>query len=205
MVGGRASGGVQPQDFRSLENACTRIEHHSILQCLLDAPEVTNELVGYPTSAPTDADRTTPLRPHHPAYLIYTSGSTGNPKGVLIAHGGVPGLAKTQSRHIGVTEASRALQLAPFSFDAALSELAMALCCGAALVVAARDERSGDALSHLLASARVTHATLTPTVLQTLKAGQPMSLQAMIVASMKLFISTLWLSISSEFNYFYGK
>src|ERR1019366_8154160 len=95
----------------------------------LDAPAVTADLAQLPISAPTDADRTTPLRPHHPAYLIYTSGSTGTPKGVLVAHGGVPGLAKAQSRRIGVTEASRALQLASFSFDAALSELAMALCC----------------------------------------------------------------------------
>src|SRR6202023_2059979 len=30
------------------------------------------DLTGFPTSSPTDTDRTTPLRPDHPAYLIYT-------------------------------------------------------------------------------------------------------------------------------------
>ncbi len=148
----------------------------------LDDPAVTATLAGFPTTAPTDADRTTPLRPRHPAYLIYTSGSTGQPKGVLVTHGGIPGLAMAQGRHIAVTENSRVLQLASLSFDAALSELAMALCRGAALVLASRDERSGDALDRLLASGRITHATFTPSVLQTLTAGRATGLQAMIVA-----------------------
>ena len=133
-------------------------------------------------SAPTDADRITPLRPHHPACLIYTSGSTGTPKGVLVAHRGIPGLAKAQSSRIAVTEDSRVLQLASLSFDAALSEMAMALGCGATLVLAARDERSGDALDDLLVRGKITHVTFTPTVLQTLTAGRATSLQAMIVA-----------------------
>ena len=52
---------------------------------LLDSPDVAAEMAGFSVSAPADADRVTPLRPHHPAYIIYTSGSTGKPKGVAIA------------------------------------------------------------------------------------------------------------------------
>ncbi|WP_239481893.1 amino acid adenylation domain-containing protein, partial [Streptomyces sp. CS014] len=44
------------------------------------------ELDRYTNGNLTDADRTTPLTPRHPAYMIYTSGSTGRPKGVIIEH-----------------------------------------------------------------------------------------------------------------------
>ncbi|WP_217209819.1 condensation domain-containing protein, partial [Streptomyces sp. AC550_RSS872] len=37
----------------------------------------------------TDTERTTPLTPHHPAYMIYTSGSTGRPKGVVVPHSAI--------------------------------------------------------------------------------------------------------------------
>ncbi|KMS67482.1 hypothetical protein ACH49_28460, partial [Streptomyces leeuwenhoekii] len=42
---------------------------------VLDDPEEV-WAAGGPDTAPTDADRTTPLTPQHPAYVIYTSGST---------------------------------------------------------------------------------------------------------------------------------
>ena len=64
----------------ALARSCRRLA--SI--CLRSTPALIAELAAC-RSAPTDADRTTPLRPQHPAYLIYTSGSTGEPKGVAIA------------------------------------------------------------------------------------------------------------------------
>ena len=50
----------------------------------LDAPAVQAALAAAPATAPTDADRPTPLHPLHPAYVLYTSGSTGTPKGVVV-------------------------------------------------------------------------------------------------------------------------
>ena len=150
--------------------------------CIVLDESVSASPAGPVTLAPTDADRVAPLRRHHPAYLVYTSGSTGQPKGVLVTHAGVPNLAEAQRRHIGVTGRSRVLQLASWSFDAAVSEMWMALCCGATLVVADRDQRSGDALDDLLATARVTHATFTPTALSTLNAERPNDLETSIVA-----------------------
>ncbi|MEQ1574804.1 MAG: amino acid adenylation domain-containing protein, partial [Vicinamibacterales bacterium] len=151
--------------------------------CLVvDAPVFATRLAGFPVSAPTDADRVTPLRPHHPAYLIYTSGSTGTPKGVVVSHAGIPSLVTAQTQRIAVTGGSRVLQLASLSFDAALSELAMTLCSGATLVIAPRDGRSGEVLDRLLVSAEITHATFTPTVLKTLTGEHATSLQAVIAA-----------------------
>ena len=56
-------------------------------RCLsLDDPAVAALLDRQPATAPTDRDRSGPLRAAHPAYVIYTSGSTGRPKGVVVPH-----------------------------------------------------------------------------------------------------------------------
>lgn len=52
----------------------------------LDDPAFSKALAERPATAPSDAERVTPLHPDNLAYVIYTSGSTGKPKGVLISH-----------------------------------------------------------------------------------------------------------------------
>ncbi|GAA3069847.1 hypothetical protein GCM10010464_37650 [Pseudonocardia yunnanensis] len=77
---------------------------------------------GHPLS---DADRTAPLLPEHPAYVIHTSGSTGRPKGVVVPHRGLvnlfashraqvhlPARESTGRRHLRVAHAWS------FAFDA---------------------------------------------------------------------------------------
>ncbi|MBC7975902.1 MAG: amino acid adenylation domain-containing protein, partial [Myxococcales bacterium] len=104
--------------------------------------------------------------PRSLAYLIYTSGSTGQPKGVLNEHRGFCNLVTAQTAIFGVTEASRVLQFAAFSFDASVSEVGMALVRGASLHVVARDEiMPGPALARTLARHRITHVTLPPSAL----------------------------------------
>ena len=63
------------------------------------------------------------LDPQHPAYVIYTSGSTGSPKGVVVAHRGIPNLAAAQIDHLAITSAAHVLQFASLSFDAAIWEI----------------------------------------------------------------------------------
>ena len=121
-----------------------------------------------------------PLLPQHAAYLIYTSGSTGVPKGVLVTHVGIPSLARSHVHNLNLTQRSRVLQFASLNFDASFWELAMALTTGAALVLL-KDERGGIPLQEILRSQRITHATLTPSVLSTLDERQESDIETLIV------------------------
>ncbi|HST57317.1 MAG TPA: condensation domain-containing protein, partial [Longimicrobium sp.] len=106
------------------------------------------------------------VSPDHLAYVIHTSGSTGRPKGVMVPHRGVPNLAYAQARRFGIDASSRLLQFASFSFDAAVAEVFDTLLAGATLVLASRDALlPGAGLLETLRRARVTVATLPPSVL----------------------------------------
>jgi natural product biosynthesis luciferase-like monooxygenase protein/amino acid adenylation domain-containing protein/non-ribosomal peptide synthase protein (TIGR01720 family) len=75
------------------------------------------------------------IQPDDLAYVIYTSGSTGRPKGVMIAHTSNVNMSLDQIRSFGITAGDRVLQFASYSFDASVSEIFMALYCGATLVL----------------------------------------------------------------------
>jgi amino acid adenylation domain-containing protein len=106
------------------------------------------------------------IGPRSLAYLIYTSGSTGQPKGVLNEHRGLCNLVTAQRALFGVAPDCRVLQFAPFSFDASVWEVVMALGSGASLHVVPRaDVMPGPALSSTLARHRITHVTLPPSAL----------------------------------------
>lgn len=117
------------------------------------------------------------------AYVIYTSGSTGKPKGVMIRHRGLPNLSRAQIRLFGVEQTSRVLQFASLSFDASISEIAMALCSGAALCLASREDLSpGENLKETLNRHAVTHVTLPPTALTLMSSEDMTELTTIIVA-----------------------
>jgi amino acid adenylation domain-containing protein len=122
------------------------------------------------------------LNPNSPAYVIYTSGSTGTPKGVIVAHAGLSSLASTQTERARVTPESRVLQFATLSFDVSMGEMLMALTTGASLVLAPPESLSGDSLRRLLVEQRITHASLPPAVLATLKRTDDLTLDTLVVA-----------------------
>ena len=127
-------------------------------------PDLT-DLTGQPETNPDHAAH----HPDLPAYVIYTSGSTGQPKGVTVTHTGVSSLLNTQLDRLGVTAASRILQMASPSFDAAFWEMCMALLSGACLVLSHPDNLlPGPALTALAADRGISHLTLPPSVLAAL-------------------------------------
>ncbi|RSM42865.1 non-ribosomal peptide synthetase [Actinoplanes sp. ATCC 53533] len=116
------------------------------------------------------------------AYVIYTSGSTGVPKGVLVTHAGLGNLASAQIERFGVTSASRILQFAALGFDAAISEVCMALLSGGTIVLADAESMPprvslGDAVRRW----SITHVTVPPSVLA-VEDDLPESLETLIVA-----------------------
>lgn len=117
------------------------------------------------------------------AYVIYTSGSTGCPKGVLLRHGGLTNLVLAQSRAFGVGPGRKVLQFASFSFDAAISEIGMALATGAALHVVAQEVISRvDLLTACLREQAIDVITLPPSLLAVLDPLQLPQLRTVISA-----------------------
>ncbi|HEY3569188.1 MAG TPA: amino acid adenylation domain-containing protein, partial [Thermoanaerobaculia bacterium] len=121
--------------------------------------------------------------PENLAYVIYTSGSTGRPKGVLVSHRGLDNLARAQTRLFEVGPHSRVLQFASMSFDASVSEIAMAFHAGAALCLAARrDLLPGPELVELLQRHRITTVTLPPSALAALPEAELPDLRTLVLA-----------------------
>src|SRR5262249_34882519 len=116
----------------------------------------------------------------HPAYVIYTSGTTGAPKGVVVSHAGFVdvGVALGQA----IERESRMLQFSSISFDASVSEIAVALMAGCTLVLLHRGDRWALPLCAALRAAHVPPAILPPVVLPTLDDCGELPLQSLIVA-----------------------
>jgi nonribosomal peptide synthetase DhbF len=122
------------------------------------------DLTGLPATEPTDAHRTAPLSTDHPAYVIYTSGTTGSPRGVVVTHAGLVGLAANQRANYEITPESRVLQFVSPSFDVSIAELTLALLSGACLVVPPRQLTGAD-LAGELDRLRISHVHVPPSVM----------------------------------------
>ncbi|KAF9147111.1 hypothetical protein BGX20_006745, partial [Mortierella sp. AD010] len=116
------------------------------------------------------------LTPEHLAYVIYTSGSTGKPKGVMIEHRGVANLAMSRLSVLGVGPSSRVLQFFSFSFDGSVHEIWSALSFGGNLhILPDRIRQDRSQLWTYIEQHSITHAALTPSVLQDHKNLTPLS------------------------------
>ncbi|KAF9576059.1 hypothetical protein EC968_000125 [Mortierella alpina] len=108
------------------------------------------------------------LVPQHLAYIIYTSGSTGKPKGVMIEHQGVVCYVTSQQRqNLQIQPSSRMVQFFSLSFDGSVLEIFGTLCFGGSLHLLQNDVRLDlDLLWRYLSKYCITHALLTPSLLQ---------------------------------------
>ncbi|MFF2408064.1 amino acid adenylation domain-containing protein [Streptomyces sp. NPDC058092] len=123
-----------------------------------------------------------PPHPDHLAYVLHTSGSTGTPKPVAVTRRGTHTMVRAQLGRFGLDAGSRMAQLAPWSFDAAMSEWLTTMAAGAALVLPpAGEPLVGEALARWIDTARVTHVQLTPAVLATLPEGSLTGVRTLVV------------------------
>ncbi|MGV8875433.1 MAG: amino acid adenylation domain-containing protein, partial [Rhodococcus sp. (in: high G+C Gram-positive bacteria)] len=138
------------------------------------------------------------------AYVVYTSGSTGAPKGVRVTHRGIANLVQSQRDLFGVDPHSRVLQFASPSFDASIFEMLLAAGSGAGAVIVPSDVHGGRELEALIDRHEVTHACLTPTVLQVTDSESTPSLRVVIMAGEAVNSALLqrWSSRRSVFNAF---
>jgi amino acid adenylation domain-containing protein len=97
------------------------------------------------------------------AYVIATSGSTGEPKLVAVEHGSIDNYLDWKLAYHGMTSATVCLQLAPLSFDSAVSDVLSTLTAGGLLVLVPGEQRlDPDHLARLCADHGVTTFAAVP-------------------------------------------
>lgn len=100
---------------------------------------------------------------HSLAYVIYTSGSTGRPKGVEVEHHGVVNLLEHMASVLLIGPGDVFLAVTSPSFDIAVLELLLPLCCGATVDIAARPViGDGAALARRLLESGARYMQATP-------------------------------------------
>ncbi|WP_280296552.1 non-ribosomal peptide synthetase, partial [Nocardia abscessus] len=127
------------------------------------------DVTGLSEARITDAQRRTPLRPNHLAYVLFTSGSTGVPKGVALTHAAtVSQLAWAQQQWPHDTS-DAVLHKTPITFDIAVWELFWPLQTGARIVVAEPGGHRDPAyLAAVIARHRITTVHFVPSMLDVL-------------------------------------
>ena len=144
-----------------------------------------------------------PCDPHTPAYLIYTSGTTGLPKGVIISRGALHSFISALHDALQINATDRVLQFSSVSFDASIWEIFIALYSGARLVIPTENERRvGQSLQQFIYNHSITHAILTPTVLNTLNPDLLPSLRTIASGGEACSVNllTLWSKYCDFYN-----
>ncbi|MFD4428339.1 non-ribosomal peptide synthase/polyketide synthase [Nocardia sp. NPDC058497] len=131
------------------------------------------DLTGYADIPLTDAERTAPLRPGHPAYVIFTSGSTGLPKGVAVEHAAIVNRLVWMQHTYRLHGIDVVLQKTPMTFDVSVWEFFWPLQIGATLLLAEPDgHRDPGYLRRVIAEYGVTVAHFVPSMLEAFLAQQ---------------------------------
>ncbi|KAF5719487.1 non-ribosomal peptide synthetase [Fusarium mundagurra] len=115
-----------------------------------------------------------------PAYIIFTSGTTGKPKGTIIDHSAFCTSAYAHGSAMGMTESSRVLQFASYTFDASIMEILTTLIHGGTVCVPSSDERLHD-LAGVINRMNVNWALLTPSVAQLLQPSLAPGLETLVL------------------------
>ncbi|KAI7760061.1 hypothetical protein LZL87_012432 [Fusarium oxysporum] len=120
------------------------------------------------------------LSANSPAYIIFTSGTTGKPKGTIVDHSAFCTGAYAHGQAMGMTESSRVLQFASYTFDASIMEILTTLIHGGTVCVPSTDERLHD-LAGAINRMNVNWALLTPSVAQLLQPSLVPGLETLVL------------------------
>ncbi|MEU6826948.1 amino acid adenylation domain-containing protein [Streptomyces atriruber] len=170
---------------------------------VVDDPVVAAEMGACAAGPLGDGERSGVLSAAHAAYVIYTSGSTGTPKGVAVSHAGLRNLVAENVRRYAIDPDSRVLQLVSPSFDVSLADIWPTLCAGGRLVLAPTGlDISGEELSRLLRTRRVTHAAIPPTFLSQLPPEELPDLRLLITGgeAMPVEVRRRWSAGRAMYN-----
>ncbi|KAF2742358.1 nonribosomal peptide synthase-like protein [Sporormia fimetaria CBS 119925] len=115
-----------------------------------------------------------------PAYCFFTSGSTGKPKGAVINHSGWVTSSSLFAPAMGISETSRVLQFASYTFDCCLIEILSTLMLGGTVCVPDQASRTND-LPGVINNFEVNWAALTPSVVRTMQPSQIPGLKTLIL------------------------
>ncbi|KAF1848737.1 nonribosomal peptide synthase [Cucurbitaria berberidis CBS 394.84] len=115
-----------------------------------------------------------------PAYAFYTSGSTGKPKGAVINHSHWVTSSTAFAPGWEMSETSRVLQFASYTFDACLIEIFSTLMCGGTVCVPDQASRTND-LVGVINKFNVNWATLTPSVVRMMQPSQVPQLKMLVL------------------------
>ncbi|KAF2186293.1 nonribosomal peptide synthase [Zopfia rhizophila CBS 207.26] len=115
-----------------------------------------------------------------PAYVIFTSGSTGKPKGAVINHCSYVSSSAAFAPAMGISNTSRVLQFASYTFDACLIEILSTLMLGGCICVPDQAARTND-LPGVINKMNVNWTTLTPSVVRTMQPSQVPQLKTLVL------------------------
>ncbi len=120
------------------------------------------------------------------AYVIYTSGTTGEPKGVMIEHKGIINLKVYYEKEYEITKHDNIVQFASCSFDAAVSEVNMALLIGGSLYIVSKEIISDlNKFEEFINTKNITIVTLPPIYATNLRTVKINSLRILLTAGSK--------------------
>ncbi|QXU43274.1 non-ribosomal peptide synthetase [Pedobacter sp. D749] len=137
------------------------------------------------------------------AYIIYSSGSTGTPNGVMIEHASVANMVEDQIKMFSITANDKVLQFASLAFDAAVSEIFMALGAGGTLVLLNKDfMENTDLFLETMRQRQISAVTLPPSYLSILDKTKLSFLRVIITAGEAAIAKDAIQCINNGITYF---
>ncbi|RFU73550.1 nonribosomal peptide synthase [Trichoderma arundinaceum] len=121
-----------------------------------------------------------PVSSSSAAFVFFTSGSTGTPKGIIITHTAYCTSARSHSKALRISEESRVMQFAAYTYDVSVGEIFTTLIYGGCICVPSNHDR----VNNLAASIRnmgVTWMFLTPSVASLLQPKDVPNLKTLVL------------------------